>query len=713
MSYEVTPEELLRLSSDMKFGLFWCLLLIILSDAGIYGQQLVNIALRSKGDPPQSLQQKLRNAFASSNTHDNDVQQKDNNILHASVEDNAEEKIDYGDDEYIVQFYPSQVESIEQSDEGILVIEDNEPWHPTPFRTTPLVKPELQQLTGSATADLLLNRKDESSDVDLEATLDADPEATGLSVTIDDRTFNIFVKGAARKAAQLGRDAVDVAAEFVQNSLRKTFDKHRKPLIDLDDLNLFKYLPKQNDGYEVYEVMSKPHIRQDEPSHYAPTPTIAPAVTSTITPTYGVFQEPNSNHGSAAASPPRGSSNYYGTNFQDAQQNNNNYVRNSNHHHSRPPPSQTTTYKPATSFKNAAQNKFKSFFKSNKKPKKPIIHTTTTTTTATTTATSFKNNNPFLKTPVPVYLKSTTPPLYRPKRNKLRPGSAPTLSGTFAPTTPRPPPLPLTPSSSPHSHSGQAAFAHTTPTNRLPQRNPSPTPAAITGPAQTLTQKDQEFSEVRQAWLNYLSKAKAYSKKYRVRVDIRQFKQPKNRRKSHSKNIRPHALPPMKSIKQPLPTKFPRNFQRKPVLVTPKPAFHPNPFSGIQRLQLPFKSRSPSKASIHRVTKMPYFTIGHVPMPVTAKGFSSSQDYASSINNPEILKPGDAIELDSIHAPVDSMVSPSNYLFEAANDYNENIEDDYFDDNNENEEYYNDYERFLVDYTDAGNYNNIEINGSE
>ena len=238
--------------------------------------------------------------------------------------------------------------------------------------------------------------------------------------------------------------------------------------------------------------------------------------------------------------------------FKDAQQNNNNYVRNSNHHHSRPPPSQTTTYKPATSFKNAAQNKFKSFFKSNKKPKKPIIHTTTTTTTATTTATSFKNNNPFLKTPVPVYLKSTTPPLYRPKRNKLRPGSAPTLSGTFAPTTPRPPPLPLTPSSSPHSelkfhnrciksflltfskmnffyhvsgHSGQAAFAHTTPTNRLPQRNPNPTPAAITGPAQTATQKDQEFSEVRQAWLNYLSKAKAYSKKYRVRVDIRQFKQ--------------------------------------------------------------------------------------------------------------------------------------------------------------------------------------------
>ena len=100
--------------------------------------------------------------------------------------------------------------------------------------------------------------------------------------------------------------------------------------------------------------------------------------------------------------------------------------------------------------------------------------------------------------------------------------------------------------------------------------------------------------------------------------------QPKNRRRSHSQ--RPQKLPAltsMKSIKQ--PTKFPI-FQRKPtpVLVTPKP-FHPNPFSGIQRLQLPFKSRSPSKASIHRVTKMPYFTIGHVPMPETAKGFSSSQ----------------------------------------------------------------------------------------
>ena len=113
----------------------------------------------------------------------------------------------------------------------------------------------------------------------------------GLSVTIDDRTFNIFVKGAARKAAQLGRDAVDVAAEFVQNSLRKTFDKHRKPLVDLEDLNLFKYLPKLNDGYEVYEVTNNPHIRQDEPSqYYAPTPTIAPAqVTSTITPTLSLI----------------------------------------------------------------------------------------------------------------------------------------------------------------------------------------------------------------------------------------------------------------------------------------------------------------------------------------------------------------------------------------------------------------------------------------
>ena len=100
------------------------------------------------------------------------------------------------------------------------------------------------------------------------------------------------------------------------------------------------------------------------------------------------------------------------------------------------------------------------------------------------------------------------------------------------------------------------------------------------------------------------------------------YLQPKNHRRSHSN--RPQKLPvfpSMKSIKQ--PTKFPR-FQRKPipVLVTPKP-FHPNPFSGIQRLQLPFKSRSPSKTSL----KMPYFTIGHVPVPrpITAKGFRSSQ----------------------------------------------------------------------------------------
>ena len=63
----------------------------------------MNIGLRSKGDPPQSLQQKLRNAFVSNN----DVQE-DNGL--ESSEGNVEEKIDHGDDEYIVQFYPSQVE---------------------------------------------------------------------------------------------------------------------------------------------------------------------------------------------------------------------------------------------------------------------------------------------------------------------------------------------------------------------------------------------------------------------------------------------------------------------------------------------------------------------------------------------------------------------------------------------------------------------------
>ena len=43
-------------------------------------------------------------------------------------------------------------QSIEQSDEERLAVEDDEPWHPTPFRTTPFVS-------------------DESSDADLEATV--------------------------------------------------------------------------------------------------------------------------------------------------------------------------------------------------------------------------------------------------------------------------------------------------------------------------------------------------------------------------------------------------------------------------------------------------------------------------------------------------------------------------------------------------------------
>ena len=71
---------------------------------------------------------------------------------------------------------------------------------------------------------------------------------------------------------------------------------------------------------------------------------------------------------------------------------------------------------------------------------------------------------------------------FRPKRNKLRPGNPP---AHFVSTTTRPKIYPK----------AQANY------------------------------KSQELDAVKQAWLNYLAIAKAYSKKYRERVDVRKFKQ--------------------------------------------------------------------------------------------------------------------------------------------------------------------------------------------
>ena len=65
---------------------FWILFLT----KAISGQ--VNIELRSKGDPPKSLQQKIQHAFIS--------------------DKNSKEVANSDKDEYIVQFYPSQVCSL-------------------------------------------------------------------------------------------------------------------------------------------------------------------------------------------------------------------------------------------------------------------------------------------------------------------------------------------------------------------------------------------------------------------------------------------------------------------------------------------------------------------------------------------------------------------------------------------------------------------------
>ena len=68
------------------FFQLWPFWILFLTEA-ISGQ--VNIELRSKGDPPKSLQQKIQHAFIS--------------------DKNSKEVANNDKDEYIVQFYPSQV----------------------------------------------------------------------------------------------------------------------------------------------------------------------------------------------------------------------------------------------------------------------------------------------------------------------------------------------------------------------------------------------------------------------------------------------------------------------------------------------------------------------------------------------------------------------------------------------------------------------------
>ena len=110
--------------------------------------------------------------------------------------------------------------------------DEDVPWHPIPFRTNPYVQ--------------------DQDDTEQEL------EETGLSLSVDGPTISFLVEGAADRVANGWQDALGGAVDFVQDSLKKTFDPNKKPLFNL--------LPNKDEPSSSYGSPTAPA--------YAPTPSI-------------------------------------------------------------------------------------------------------------------------------------------------------------------------------------------------------------------------------------------------------------------------------------------------------------------------------------------------------------------------------------------------------------------------------------------------------
>ncbi len=509
------------------------------------------IKLRSKGDPPKILQHR--------------IQQK----LLQTID--AEE------------FRPSSNNLVQYLKD---TVNDEEAWKPTPFRESPYI---IQSLPANS------HEHEEE---------DTKQEDTGLSLAVDDRTFDViggavngnmgnFVKTAAKDF----RGFVDGAAKFVHNSVKKTLAPKRKPAVLKDSgnslLNLFGLLPPKNEeepssGYGIpdapvltsdYGVPEAPIISagygvpQAEISTaygvpnappisngYGPPP--SPPV-STTSPSVNYGPPPPITDGSATTASPRPNNNY-NTNFQDLRL--------------------EDAVGPSVE---ALQANFHS------------------TTTPTTTSTLQRNPqvNPFLSlttttTQRPINNNAFVDPIYRPKRNKnQRPGS--------------PPPNFFQSSTSP----------------------PHPTPTAVIINQQQ--QKDKELEEVKLAWYNYYKKATRYVHKYKETIDVQKFKQ-----SLHRTPARPQSKQHFVTTLRPSPT-------------TPGP--HPIPFQGQVHLQLPFKGHQ-NKSKRNK----PLFTLSarHPPRPPSPRPTRRKPPSLNFIeNNHHRSFANDEASMDALHDTLDYTVT--------------------------------------------------------
>ena len=390
----------------MKFGIL-CPGLILAAAAVqlVWGQDL-DIRFRSKGEPPSNLQDKINQYF-----------------LHENYVYDIDEIIDDNDNQVVIDFRPSQ--KVDQSS-GVEHLPE------TPFRKTPFL---------------------------------ADPEgdSSGLSIVVDDRTFDILgqavnknVGRIVKSAAKDWRTVVDGASKLMGSTLQKTLaPKQKKKGHFLDFLGL---------SSGKYPTTTPSPI-------YASTPSIPPATTpvyhqvSSISPSYGAPQSPPISSSSSVLSS-------FHTNFNDVREN------------QVGPSIQSMQQQPVSNYLNI----------DNQEQTQPNIYRPLSTLSMTTTSSSPSLKNPFLhSTTTPTPSSSTknpfSDPIYRPKRG-------------------------------PKKKIPKIPFFHSTTVKPFLSSPPSPSKS----PSVQLKQKDRDFRSVKAAFLNFYHKAKDYSRKYKENVDTRSFK---------------------------------------------------------------------------------------------------------------------------------------------------------------------------------------------
>ena len=474
-------------------------------------------------------------------------------------------------DQIIINFRPSQV--LVKSDGVEDWHSENAPWQPAPFRDSPF-----------------------SKDISTE---DPNQGESGISITVDDRTFDTLGMAVnknmgrlVKSAAKDLRSAVDGAAKFMGESLKKTIAATRRPnssqngLLGFLGLSSTKSNSHSQDTSDAYGVPQAPPVTTSPtpptPIYVSSTPSIPPATTpasslyqvSTISADYGVPHAPPVTSASIQ--------NSFNTNFHDVRDNYANDIG----------PSIQSLQEPLANYlKDAGKdqnqpNVFRPLINPQSTTPNPFLRTTTTASPSTTSL-------PFAE------------PIYRPKRGKkTRPG------------------IPPSPSARP---------------TKIEQFK--------------VKEKDRDFKEVKMAWYNYYRKAKDYTRKYREKVDVGVFKleAASRRKKKHARITTPRPVlgksSPSPNHRRP-PNATPGPFSGKTRLQLPfaKRPKHP---TKVPLFTLPILRSTPKPPPAPRPSRPP---LNQRLLPKAALNFNSLD-----ATSRKTLEQSEMSDIDILHVPTAEM----------------------------------------------------------